>query len=850
MPPLQNTSNFLSQINLGLDNLTELSQFLQSADQSLTGIRGIVREALSTTRLRSSANLPELTDRVTVSREPSGIVHIQAENEDDLFYSLGFMHATDRLWQMDFQRRLAQGRLSEILGETTLQQDITNRTLGLYQAAAAAYANLDSDTRQIVDIYTQGINAYLDRDLPLPLEFQVLNYRPDPWQPVDVLGTVKLQSLVQSGNFQSELLRSRLVSQGIPFERIQEIFPPYTGEVTILRPEDIERIPSLRPIDAPALPEVDLSALAVPVSDASLERIAASQLLAPETFASNNWVVSGSRTTTGKPFLANDPHITLQIPSVWYAAHLESPTYEAIGATFPGLPGVVIGRNNSISWGVTTTQADVQDLYALVEDPTQPGQYLYRNQLQPYEVRLETIQVRGGEDVVLPVRESVYGPVISDALGIAQPLALQFVSLGETDTTIAAFQGINRARNWDEFTTALQDYVAPIQNFVYADVEGNIGYYTPGIIPIRQSGHSGLLPVPGTGEFDWQGFIPFNELPQVLNPESGFIVTANNRVAPANYPYTISQEWAEPYRAERIQQLILSKDPLSLEDMQAIQLDQTTLLYRDFRPILEQLQPILSSFNPVPTETLDWLDQLLNWDGNLHPDTRVGTVFEAWFNELTKFAARAIGVEVLEGNAQEPAPRFLLNALTQGDPALGESPAQALTSAALALQSVVEGFGGDIPPWGDLHQAVFEHPVLPIRRQVPFGGDRYTINVGPYNSTNFLMDGSGPSYRQIVDLSDLERSQYIYPIGQSGRVLSPYFDNLLDPWREGEYVAMRTEDFPITTRLTLRPGDPVNGSIALPDDRIERWVMGTGRRRFYSQWGSIESASPPAGLNF
>lgn len=818
-------SNALLQPNNGLNNLAQLTQFLQSADQDLIGARGVVREALSFVGPRASANLPGLSDRVNVSREPSGIVHIQAQNEDDLFYTLGFMHANDRLWQMDFQRRVTQGRLSEVVGETTLQQDITNRTLGLYQAAAAAYTNLDTATRHIVDTYTNGINAYLNLNLSLPLEFQVLNYRPEPWQPIDVLGAVKLQSLVQSGNFQSELLRSRLLSQGMPLARIQEIFPPYTGDVTILRPEDVAKIPDLPANHSSTLPQIELSALAEPVNDAALERLASSQLLSPETFASNNWVVSGSRTTTGKPFLANDPHITLQVPSVWYAAHLEAPTYEAIGATFPGLPGVAIGRNNSISWGATTTQADVQDLYALVEDPNQPGQYLYRNQLRPYSVRHETIKVRGEADVVLPIRESVYGPVISDALGISQPLALQFASLGETDNTLTAFQGINRARNWDEFTTALQNYVAPIQNFVYADVNGNIGYYAPGKIPIRQNGHSGLLPVPGTGEFDWQGFIPFNQLPHVLNPDSGFIVTANNRVAPSNYPYTISQEWAEPYRAERIQQLILSKDKLSLDDMQAIQLDQTTLLYHDFKPILQQLQPILSSLNPVPTETLNWLNQLLSWDGNLRPDSKVGTVFEAWFNELTKFVARSIGLEVLEGNAQEPAPRFLLKALTQGDPVLGGSAAQALTNAALTLQRVVEGFSGNVPQWGDLHQAVFKHPVLPIRRQVPYGGDRYTINVGPYNSTNFLMDRNGPSYRQLIDLANLERSRYIYPLGQSGRFFSPYFDNLLEPWRQGQYLTMKTENFPVATRLALRPGTSQSQSFVLPEDQIEDWVL-------------------------
>lgn len=829
----QNAFNSLVQSSNGtsLSTLAGLSDLLRSADQGVGGARDLVRDLVSIVGLRSSAGIPGLTGSVTISREPSGIIHIQAQNEHDLFFSLGFMHAGDRLWQMDFQRRAAQGRLSEVAGAATLQQDITSRTLGLYQAAESAYSNLTPAIRQIVDTYTNGINTYLNLNQPLPLEFQVLNYRPDPWQPVDVLAAVKLQSLSQSGNFQSELLRSRLLSQGLSFERIQEIFPPYTGDITILRPEDVARIPGLASAapGSPALPEVDLSALALPinVSDAALLSLQEfSAAFSPSTFASNNWVVAGSRTTTGLPFLANDPHISLQIPSVWYAAHLQSPTYEAIGATFPGLPGVVIGRNNFISWGITNTQADVQDLYALVEDPSRPGQYFYRNQFLPYQVRVESIRVRGAADVVLPVRESVYGPVISDALGIPQPLALRWTSLDAVDRTLEAFQGVNRARNWNEFTTALQGYVAPVQNFVYADVQGNIGYYAPGNLPIRQPGHTGLLPVPGTGEFDWQGFIPFNQLPQVFNPNSGFIVTANNRVAPSNYPYTISQEWAEPYRAERIRDLILSRERLSLNDMQAIQLDQTTLLYRDFRPILQQLQPILSNLNPLPTETLNWLNQLLAWDGNLRPDSRVGTVFEVWYNELTKFIARSIGLDVLEGNAQEPAPRFLLKALTQGDPSLGGSATAALTLAALTLQQVVTRFGSSVPPWGEIHQVVFSHPVLPIRRQVAFGGDRYTINVGTYNSATLLMDRNGPIYRQLIDLSNLENSRYIFAIGQSGRLFSPYFDNLLPLWQRGQYLPMRTRNFPVATRLTLRPGSGLNlPTGVLPEDRLEAWVL-------------------------
>jgi penicillin G amidase len=405
--------------------------------------------------------------------------------------------------------------------------------------------------------------------------------------------------------------------------------------------------------------------------------------------------------------------------------------------------------------------------------------------------------------------------VISDAFGLPIPLALRWVSLDEEDSTFESFLGINRAQTWTEFVEALQSFVAPGQNFVYADVEGNIGYVAPGQYPIRAASvydqpnqpfpFKGLLPELGTGQFDWQGFIPFEQLPQVFNPDSGLIVSANNRVAPDNYPYPLSFEWAEPYRAERILQL-LQQDPLSLADMQAIQLDQTTLLYRDFRPILEAVQGILERAEPRSQRAIQWTRRLLNWDGDLNPRAREATVFQTWYNELTKFAATAIGQSFLPGDAIEPMPRFLLRAFTEGDPALGGSPTAALTAAATTFQQVIEGFGATIPRWGEVHQVVFEHPVLPfIHRQEPFGGDRYTINKGQYNSETFLMDTNGPNYRQILDFADLNNSRFIAAIGQSGNPVSPFFDNLLEPWLAGEYRKMQTEGFPVAVNLNLQP---------------------------------------------
>ncbi|MEO0409553.1 MAG: penicillin acylase family protein, partial [Cyanobacteria bacterium P01_A01_bin.135] len=767
----------------------------------------------------------------TVERDSAGVVHIRAENNADLFTALGFVHASDRLWQMDFQRRLVAGNLAEVAGPAALEQDIFQRTLGLQRAAALAYRNLDLETRQVVDDYTAGINAFLDLEQPLPLEFQVLGYEPEPWSPVDVVAGVKLRSLGLSTNFRTELFRMGLMAEGLSFERIQALFPPYSGDETVLQPTDLVALP-LPESGAPevAAPEtesspstlvpssaLDLAAIADGLAAAD-SRLGPSQALFGSTLASNNWVVSGDRTTTGLPFLANDPHISQQIPAIWHLVHLESPDYNVIGASIPGTPGVAIGRNDRIAWGVTNAQADVQDLYALVE--VEPGEsYQFNGQTTPYRTRRETIPVRGQDPISITVRQSVQGPVISDALGLSSPdgegapLALRWVSLAPEDNTLSAFLGINQAQNWGQFRTALRDYVAPSQNFVYADVAGNIGYITPGQLPIRPDGVTGLVPTAGTGEAEWQGFIPFDQLPQTFNPERGYIISANNRIAPDGYPYPLSFEWAEPFRAQRIRELIEADEELTLADMQVIQLDQVSPLYQAFRPVLRQLRPLLTSMDPVPQRAVTWLNRLLNWDGDMAPDSKRPTVFQTWYSELTRLPATAIGEEILRGNLTEPAPRFLLNALANGDPVCG-SAEDCLQQAADTFVEVIEGFDGRIPRWGDLHQATFTHPALPFERQVPFGGDRYTINVGTYDPETFLMDDNGPTYRQIVDLADPERSLFMTTPGQSGSFTSPFFDDLLAPWQRGEYLPMQTAVEPALT-LELLPASaslPVAGA--------------------------------------
>ncbi|MDW8424528.1 MAG: penicillin acylase family protein [Meiothermus sp.] len=734
--------------------------------------------------------LKGLSAPVELNRTAEGVLHIKAQTDADAFFALGVAHAQDRLWQMEFQRRVGAGRLSEVLGKATLAQDRFLRTWGFYRAAEQAYGGLGSEARAVVDAYVAGINAYLTTNPPLPLEFRLLGFRPEPWKPADVLVWAKMMSYDLSGNWRSELQRLQWAAQGMSPERMARLKPPYPSDApTVLQAEDFQQPPPPRPDGESARTLLSLAqhlprALHLPAE--------------PMARASNNWVIGGGRTVSGKPLLANDPHLGLGAPSVWYLVHMEAPGYKAIGSSFPGLPAVVIGRNERIGWGVTTVGADVQDLYIMEEAP---GGYRYKGRVEPWRIRTEVIRVKGEPDVTLRVRESRYGPVINDVVSNpgARPLSLRWTSLDATDRTIEAFLGIARAQNWAQFKAALALYNAPSQNFVYADVDGNIGYMAPARFPIRRPGHSGLMPVPGDGNWDWQGYLPQDQWPQVYNPKEGFIVTANNKVTPPNYPHPISLEWEEPYRAERIRQLILSKEKLSPEDMVAMQQDLTSLLFREFKPVLEAL-------NPLSENARGWKARLLAWDGVMRAEQTEPTVFQAWYTELTRLPSKEVGQEFWEQ------PRYLLEAMRQGDPACRTSDTQTcLDFAALALDRALDRLGNP-PRWGEIHRATFPHAILtnvaPLNRladrAVPHGGDRYTLNRASYDPSTFKMT-VGSSYRHILDFADLERSLFIHPMGQSGALLSGDYDSLLKKWATGQYLPMRMGETRFKTRQTLEP---------------------------------------------
>ncbi|ADI14776.1 peptidase S45 penicillin amidase [Truepera radiovictrix DSM 17093] len=742
-------------------------------------------------QVRGTLTLPGLRAPVEVVRDRYAVPHIYAQSTEDALFALGFVHAQDRLFQMDFQRRVGAGRLSEVLGEATVDTDRFLRTLGVYRVAERTLPNLSAQARGALGAYTEGVNAFLTtRRGALPPEFLILGYEPEPWAPADSLVWMKMMAWDLGGNWDDELLRARLLRL-LPPERVAELWPPYPGDAPV------------------ALP--DFSAL---YRELPLDRLWAVSLKPlPPGAGSNNWVLSGARTATGAPLLANDPHLGLQAPALWYFAHLSAPDLEVIGATLPGLPFVVLGRTDRIAWGFTNTGPDVQDLFIERLDPDDPTRYETPGGFEPFEERLEVIRVRGQEDVVVRVRESRHGPVISDVVGAAEEVAafsgeayvltLAWTALREDDRTFQAGLALNRARTWEDFVEALRDFHAPQQNIVYADIEGNIGLYAPGRVPIRASG-DGLVPVPGwTGDYDWTGFIPFEELPHALNPPSGQLMTANHKLVGDDYPHFITHDWAEPYRAERIELLLAGQPQHTLGSFRAVQADVHSRMAAEFLPVL-----LTAPVEDAGARALQEL--LLRWDGEMAAERPEPLVFSEWYRSLTRLVFEdELGAlfedfwefrPLLMRHVLARSERWCDDVRTPRRETCDELAARALTEASVRLR---ERYGADPDRWrwGEVHYADHDHLVFantPLGRlfnlRIPNGGDAFTVNAARYAlAREGAAQTSGPGYRALYDLSDLERSRFMHPTGQSGNVFSPFYRNLLSKWRDVEYLPMLTD---------------------------------------------------------
>jgi penicillin G amidase len=791
---------------------------------------GIWYRSASQPQIDGKLSLAGVTAPIDIVRDAEGIPHIYAESPSDAYFGLGYVHAQDRLWQLELNRRIPAGRMAEILGPNAVDTDRFLRTLGVRRNAEKILANLSVDTRAALDAYARGVNAYLaNRNGPLPPEFILTGTpSPEPWQAVDSIGWQTMMAWDLGANWTQELLRMRL-AQRLSLAQINEFLPPYPGD--------------------PVLETQDYTKLYRELSGTTLQ-LGAVAAIAPPSYidgmGSNNWVVAGSLSETGKPLLANDPHLGLSAPALWYFAHLSAPGLNVIGATLPGIPSVVLGRNDRIAWGFTNTAPDVQDLYIERINPDNKQQYQTPEGWSDFTVRSELIKVKGQPDVALEVSETRHGPVITGALPILDKAALDarkyvvafsWTALRPDDLTLQAGMKFNGARNWQEFMDGAKDFRSPQQNIVYADIDGNIGFIAPGRVPMRKPDNDlkGLAPAPGwDARYDWAGFIPFDQLPRQYNPASQRMMTANHKIIDPDYPYFLTSEWALPYRAKRITELLDAQPKHSMASFAGIQKDHVSLAAQEVLPVLRKTVPNTDRAREA-------LNALREWNGSMDANRSESLIFTAWMRAASyRIFADELGDALMrdyweQRNVHLSTVNVLNDVKGQGrwcaDARMGTTDRRQtcdeVLSASLdtALDDLARRYGSDMSKWrwGEAHAARSEHRpfgkvdalarFFDIRVATP--GDTFTVNVGRHN----LRDEKEPftnrhaaSLRALYDLSNMENSRFVHSTGQSGNVLSPLYRNYSQRWAEVTYLPMRTRREEVEKNrlgiLTLSPQRP------------------------------------------
>ncbi|MCB2108752.1 MAG: penicillin acylase family protein [Rhodobacteraceae bacterium] len=748
-----------------------------------------------------------LSAPVTITRDDRGIPWIDAQSEADAYFALGFVHAQDRLFQMEMMRRTGQGRLSELVGPMGLRTDRFMRTLGLYRLAEQSAATLDPATKVAVDAYTSGINAFLESSGPLPLEFQIMWFSPEPWQAADSIVWQKLMGLQLSGNWNEELLRVQLI-ESLGSEKASRLFPDTEtrGPVTIAAAARVE-------------PERAKTLLAE-VMD-----------IAKPTLASNIWALSPNRTATRGAILANDPHLNFSSPNLWYIATVSYPGVTLTGATVPGVPFHLLGQNGNMAWGFTTTHGDTQDLF--VEQVVGGTSYMSPIGPLPFETHEETINVRFGAPETIAVLATRHGPVVSDLVdtsarkaagGTDTVLALAATLLIPDDRSADAIYAMARAKNAQDFRAAAARFHSPQQNVMFADSRGNIGYVAAGRLPIRASEScNGIVPTSGVdGTCDWLGWVPFEELPQALNPKTGVLINANNRIVGPEYSHLIATEWPEPYRAQRIEDTIADRAGITLAQIANLQFDDVSLMARELVPLL------IDNLDTKDERGLALAEILRIWDGSTGRERVEPLIFTVWIERLkAKLIADELGP--LYGDFFGDRPALIHEILSKDSvwcddttTSQTESCRSAVTAAWTETLQWIETRLGPDPTawrWGDVHIARFRHPIfgfVPGLRsfgsfEIATGGDNATVNRGSSARTTSdppLSHRHGPGIRAIYDLADPAKSQFTLAGGQSAHPLSPHFDDLLVGWRDGDYFRVTKPDENASNRLELAPVGP------------------------------------------
>ena len=804
--------------------------------------------------LDGQLRLSVLKAPVEIKRDASDVTHVLAQSPLDAMRAIGYVHAQERGWQLDFNRRIMRGELSSLLGPATLETDKLMRTLGIRQAAQAQWERLPAQAQEQLKAYAQGINAfYSEGTQALSPEFQILSVNPRDdaragryWDVYDSMGWSVMMALDLGGNWGNEFARLSML-QVLDTAALWQAMPPYPGE------------PPAASADLAALyrdlgvykPAQKTASVVPAVSDGTpAERLRAQ--LAQEVVAwahevgnvdgkgSNNWVVAGSRSASGKPWLANDPHLGLSAPAIWYFAHLQAPAADGqpalnvIGATLPGLPSVVLGRTDKVAWGFTNTGPDVQDLYLEQINPANPAQYrvpaLAGQEVQTawadFATRTETIRVKGQPDVTHVVRSTRHGPVLSDAQASHAEvldtgkyvLALRWTALDADNSNVLAGVLANGAQSVGELIEAYRHFHSPMQNVLMADVTGRIAYKAAGRVPVRAADNNirGVAPSPGwDARYDWTGWLPYEDTPQD-DGAKGWIATANQRIHAPDYPHFITQDWAPPWRQLRIEQLLEQTPKHDLASMQGLHGDQVSLATAALLPHLLKSQ----SAHPLATAALASLE---GFAGDMRVDSAAPLIYSAWVDELTR---GLIGERVGQARFEKLYGKRLFRSGVEGilernDRAwCGQSGCALASTQAFtrALDKLQAAYGGKVAnwSWGAAHPAISIHRpfsnVAPLAQlfevRVPTGGDPFTVNVGQYHLDKKdapYANRHAASLRALYDLSDLENSRFIYQTGQSGHVFSGRYRDMAGEWAAVQYRALKMKPEGWRSTLTLTP---------------------------------------------
>jgi penicillin amidase len=800
--------------------------------------------------LDGALTLAGLEHPVQVRRDHADVTHIQAASPQDLWRSLGHIHAQERGWQLEFNRRLMHGTLSEILGPATLDTDKLMRALDIRGAAARQYQALPASAQEALMAYSEGIAAYYAalavRHHPLAPEFLLLGTRPGggdgpAWEPEDSVGWALMMALDLGGNWGNEFARLAMLAR-LETSQLWQLMPPYPGEApatstdlaALYRGLGVYRAQALTGTQQAArAPAPPLDAMALWAQD--MVRDAGTN----DGKGSNNWVLSGRRTASGKPLLANDPHLGLSAPAIWYYARLQSPAGQArdgtvlaaidvAGATLPGLPFVVLGRTQEVAWGFTNTNPDVQDLYLEQVHPDDPGRYRTPDGWAAFTERSEVIRVKGRPDERITLRSTRHGPVVSDVQPQYEPLldkrryavALRWAALDTDNLTVLAGLRTNGARSLDELFKAFEDYHSPMQSIVAADVHGAIGFKALGKVPVRSPANDlrGVAPAPGwDARYDWQGWLAREDMPQDDGGELGYVATANQRVTPPGYGHFLTQDWSLPYRHQRISELIEARPRHDLDSMAAIQNDQQSRAAQALLPLLLRAldeTPAAHALAPQARQLLD------GFDGVMRAEQAAPLVFAVWVDELTRgLVVPRIGAQSFAATYGKRDFRAGIEAMVARRDAWWCAPLDCSAQVARALDRALvrlQAAHGSEPGrwrWGQAHAAVSSHrpfgglallgSIFNVRQ--PSGGDSYTVNVGQYlpgDAKEPFANRHAASLRAIYDLARPESSLFIYQTGQSGLALSGRYADMGGEWAGGRYRPLQMA--PVQWRHSLR----------------------------------------------